>query len=407
MLYDQALVGEACLDAFLVSGEQRFLAMAEEILAFVASDLTSPDGGFYAALDADSEGEEGKYYLWTPDEIRAVLGEEDAGLCCRLFAVTGEGNYEGSSILHLERPLEAFAAAEGLTVGSLRERFEQWRLLLLDVRSRRVSPLRDEKILTAWNGLMIATLAKAYAVTGTAAYRAAATSAVDFIESRLVTPQGRLLRSWHAGREGSPAFLEDYTFLTRGLIGLHQATLDERFLAAALRISGETLRLFADPAEGGLFDTGSDVEPALVRMKGFTDGVIPSGNAIAAMNLLRLGRVTGDEGLSHQGMQIIAACAGSMTRAPVNHLQVLTALDFSENEGVEITLAGERDTAETAAMLRAAHRRYLPGLAIRFVEERGATRTTASVCAAGACRPPVVGADELERMFDDLVLRTM
>ena len=402
MLYDQALIAGVCLDAFRVSGEKESLRMAEEILAGVANDLTSPEGGFYAALDADSEGEEGKYYLWTPDEVRAALGEEDAGLCCRLFGVTDEGNFEGRTILHLELHLKAFAAAEGLTDAALRARLEQWRPLLLNIRSQRVSPLRDEKILLAWNALMITTLAEAYAVTGRDAYRAAAIQAVDFIESRLVTPDGRLLRSWHAGRDGAPAFLEDYAFFVRGLIALHQATLDERFLAAALRHTGEMLRLFSDPTEGGLFDTGSDVEPALVRMKGNTDGVIPSGNSVAALNLLRLGRITGDDELFRRGAGIVNAWAGVMARVPVNHLHLLTALDFLEHDGIEIDLAGKPDNTATSGMLRAIHRRYLPGLSLRFSVRVGAERTTASVCAAGACRPPVDSVEELDRLLEEI-----
>ena len=407
MLYDQALIADACLDAYRVSGEADSLLMAEEILSGVAVDLTSPEGGFYAALDADSEGEEGKYYLWTPDEVREALGEDEAELCCRLFDISVKGNFEGSNILHLERPLKAFAAAEGLTVAALLARIDQWRPLLLLLRSQRVTPLRDEKILLAWNGLMIATLADAYAVTGKDGYRMAATQAVDVIECRLVNPEGRLVRSRHAGRVGAPAFLEDYAFFVRGLIALHQATLDERFLTAALRYTSEMLRLFSDPTDtglvnSGLFDTGSDVEPALVRMKGISDGVIPSGNAVAALNLLRLGRITGDEGLCQRGAGIVAAWSGNVARVPVNHLHLLGAVDFLEHDRIEIDLAGKRDSGATAGMLRALHRRYLPGLSIRFSEGPKAERTTASVCAAGACRPAVDTVEELERLLDDL-----
>jgi uncharacterized protein YyaL (SSP411 family) len=405
MLYDQALIAGACLDAYRVSGKEELLRMAEEILAGVAADLTSPDGGFYTALDADSEGEEGKCYLWTPDEIRAVLGEEEAGLCCRLFDITVEGNFEGSNILHLARPLETFAAEEEMTVAALMARLEQWRLPLLNVRSRRVSPLRDEKILLSWNGLMIATLADAYAVTGREAYRTAATRAVAFIESRLVTPEGRLIRSRHGGHEGAPAFLEDYAFFVRGLIALHQATLDGRFLAAALRYTGEMLRLFSDPVEGGLFDTGCDREPALVRMKGNTDGVIPSGNAVAALNLLRLGRITEDDDLSRRGAAIVTAWAGVMARVPVNHIYLLTALDFQTHDGIEIDLTGKPGSPALVGLLRAIHRRYLPGLTLRFSDGDEAERTTVSVCASGACRPPVDSVDELERLLDDVVRR--
>jgi uncharacterized protein len=403
MLYDQALLTGVCLDAFRVSGNREMLRSAEEILAGVIADLTSSRGGFFAALDADSGGEEGRYYLWQPEEIHEILGKEEGELFCRLFDVTPAGNFEGSNILHLERPLEEFVAAEGLSLDQLGDKLARWRPLLLAVRSRRITPLRDEKILTAWNGLMIASCADAYAVTGTVAYLSAALAAALFIETCLVTENGRLLRSWHAGREGAPAFLEDYAFFVEGLIALHQVTLQERFLLSALRLTKEMPRLFGDPVTGALFDTGSDVEPALVRMQGMSDGVIPSGNAVAALNLLRLGRITGDDELERQGKGVVTACSGSMARVPVNHLRMLAAVDLLEHEGIMVELTGERESVATAQMLRVIHRRYLPGLTLRFSPREGAVKTTVSLCAAGTCRPPLESPEELEELLADLL----
>jgi hypothetical protein len=403
MLYDQALIGGACLDAFRRSGEQRFLEMAEEILAFVAADLTAQEGGFFAALDADSEGVEGKCYLWTPSEIRVLLGDEDAGLFCRLFDVTDRGNFEGENILRLPRSCEEFAVVEGVSPDDLRCRLKRWRTTLLAARAGRAQPLRDEKILTSWNGLMIATLAEAYAVTGNSEYLAAATKAADFILTGLVTSQGRLLRSRHGSWCGPPAFLEDYAFFTRGLIGLHQATLEDRFLEAALHLAGEMSRLFADPEGGGLFDTGSDVETALVRMKGDADGVIPSGNAVAAQNLIRLGRIVGDESLVLQGDSILSSFGGSIQQAPVNHLQALEALYLLGHAGVEITCVGDREQREFRALLHAIHRRYLPDTILRYRNDDGVTTPQAYLCAAGSCRPPVSGAEAVGRLLDDFI----
>ncbi len=402
MLYDQALITDACLDAFRVTGKYELLQSAEEILAGVTTDLTSPQGGFYAALDADSEGEEGKYYLWQTEELRTVLGQDDGDLFCRLFDVTPGGNFEGSNILHLKCSPEDFAVTEGITLEFLQEKLAQWRPLLLEVRSRRISPLRDEKILTAWNGLMITAFANAYAVTGKEEYLKVAKGAAFFIENRLLTPKGRLLRSWHAGREGAPAFLEDYAFFVEGLIALHQATLRDDYRGLALRLTQEMLRLFADPATGSLFDTGSDVEPALVRMKGITDGVIPSGNAVAALNLLRLGQITGDDELTQQGRGIVTACSGSMARAPVNHLRMLVAVDFLEQGGIDVVLSGERDSAASLQLLRALHRRYLPGLTLRHNPQEGMTKTTLTVCAAGVCSPVVDSPEALEMLLETI-----
>ena len=380
MLYDQALIAGVCLELFRAAGSDGALRMAEEILAGVAAELTAADGGFFSALDADSEGEEGKYYLWTPDELREVLGEEDARLCGRLFGVTPGGNFEGRSILHL-------------TSGDLEIRPGHWRQLLLERRARRIPPLRDEKILTAWNGLMIAALADAYAVTGRDEYLDTAVRAVDVIRDRLVTPEGRLLRSRHGGRHGAPAFLEDYAFFVRGLIALHQATLQERFLATALHLTDEMLRLFADPDDDRLSDTGCDVAPPLIRLKGITDGVIPSGNAVAALNLIRLGRIAGREGYVERGRMIVAACSGSMARVPVNHLCLLAALDLLEYGAIEITFSGAPEGAAALGMLRCIHRSYLPGVILRTAPGR---QGGVSVCAAGTCHRPVDTVAELE-----------
>ena len=398
MLYDQALIAGAALDVFRAGGDPAMREIAEEILAGVAAALTSPEGGFSAALDADSGGEEGRYYLWRPAEILAALGEAEGELCCRLFGVTDVGNFEGKSILHLERSPDEFAAAEGIPADQFRERLAQWRHLLLAARGRRVPPLRDEKILTAWNGLMIAAFADAGALTGHRPYLYAAERAAACLGSRLVTPEGRLLRSWHAGREGGAGFLEDYALFATGLVALHQATLDERHLAAALRLTREMLRLFGDPAGGLLCDTGSDVEPPLIRTRGIADGVVPSGNAAAALLLIRLGRITGDEGLVARGEGIVAACAGSTARVPVNHLRMLAAADLLREGGIEIELAGERESDATAAFLRECHRRCLPGLALRFTPREGMV-TTARLCAAGICHPPVDTPGELAELL--------
>jgi len=259
--------------------------------------------------------------------------------------------------------------------------------------------LRDEKILLSWNGLMIAALADVAAVTGNATYRMAAIRAVEFIEEKLVTAEGRLVRSWHSGRRGAPGFLEDYAFYVRGLIALHQTTGCERFLALGIHYSAEMLRLFSDPAETGLFDTAHDVTTALLRMKGNTDGVVPSGNAVAAMNLLRLGRITGDDALSRHGETLVTRWTGLLTRTPVNHLYLLTALDFMEYGGTEITLSGNPDSGIMKDMLRAIHRQFLPGLCLKFINNEENKVVTASVCAEGACQPTVENAEELEKLL--------
>jgi len=256
---------------------------------------------------------------------------------------------------------------------------------------------------------MIAALAKGYAVTGEESYRTAAEGGIRFILEHLQTPAGRLLRSSHRGAVSVPAFLEDYAFFVHGLIGLYEATLDRTRLDDALRLTLEMLRLFGEKEEGGLYDTGSDAEEVLVRTKGADDGVIPSGNSVAALNLFRLGRITADDGLVREGERLLRAFMGSAARQPAGHLYLLSALDYFTAPAVEVTLVGRRDAPETVAMLRAIGRRFIPGLVLRFAgegEKEGLTtidgKTAAYVCAKGACRPPLADAGELGKLLDEV-----
>lgn len=401
MLYDQALVATASLETFQATGDAFFLTMAEEIFDFVLREMTSPEGGFYCGLDADSEGEEGKYYVWTPAEIGEALGEKAAAILCRLVGVTDRGNFEGRNILHLPLSPEAFAVREGVTPELLREDMERWRATLLNAREKRVRPFRDEKVLTAWNGLMIAAFAKGFTVTGDDRYLKAAKEASRFIQERLLAPGGRLLRSYHRGKGSIHAFLDDYAFFVHGLIGLYEATLDRAYLDHALDVTGEMIRLFGDQVEGGFYDTGSDAEEVLARHKSADDGVIPSGNSVAVLNLLRLGRITGDDGLVREGERVLRAFMGGVERQPVAYLFFLTALDYLTAPAVEITLEGERDLPETKAMLGAVGRRFIPNLVLRF-EESGTSVSKACICAKGACLQPVNTAENLEKLLDEV-----
>jgi uncharacterized protein YyaL (SSP411 family) len=266
MLYDQALMATACIETFRATGEAFFMSLAEEIFTFVLRELTSSEGGFFAALDADTEGEEGLYYVWSRDELRALLGEQDGELCCRLYGVTPGGNFEGANILHLPLDMEAFARREGLGEAELAATVADWRRKLMAARNRRVYPLRDGKIITAWNGLMIAALAEGFAATGDERFLAAAEHGAEFVKARLTSPDGRLMRSSHEGRAQVPGFLEDYAFIVDALLKLYRSTLHPDYLEEALRLNGEMLRLFRDPETGGLFATGADTEQVLVRV---------------------------------------------------------------------------------------------------------------------------------------------
>jgi hypothetical protein len=410
MLYDQAMMAHACLDAFQATGDARYAAMAEEIFSYVLNGMTSAEGGFYSAWDADTNGSEGEFYTWTPEEMGSVLGEEDGTLACRLFQVTKEGNFEGRTILTQGSSLEDFADKEGVSLAILHAKLDVWRKKLLAVREERPHPLRDEKILTAWNGLMISSFAKGYAVTGDVRYRVAADAALLFVRNNLTRQDGRLLRGWYRGEAFVPAFLEDYAFLVWGLIELYDATLEPGYLDDARSSSLEMIRLFSDGDTYGLFDTASDAENILVRKKGWHDGVIPSGNAVAAMNLIRLGKIAHDTRCLEEGKGILRAFMGSVTQQPMVGLHFLAALDYLSGEETEITFSGRADSPEAAEMLRAVRRRFIPGLVLRWSrgdsgspKVEGTNETTVQVCAAGACRLPVTSAGELEALLDEIV----
>jgi uncharacterized protein YyaL (SSP411 family) len=411
MLYDQAMLAITYLEAFQFTGNTLYLNVTKEIFAFVQRDMTAPEGGFYSAWDADTDGVEGKYYVWTPDEVEAVLGRDAAEIVCRLYDVTDKGNFDGENILHRQLPLEPFALPEQLEGLALEADLEKWCNQLLDARENKVKPLRDEKILTSWNGLMIAALAKGYAITGDVTYLTAAKNAVDFIKKHLVTPEGRLLRSYYLGKSNIPAFLEDYAFLVWGLIQLHEATLHKQYLDDALVFSAAILRLFVDEESFGLFDSGSDAENVLVRKKSTQDGVIPSGNSVAAMNFLKLGRINAKKSYIKEGEGILRSLMGTAKEQLTAHLYSLAALDYLHGPLVDITIVGNRDDDEVRAMLRVVHERYIPGLVLRFKDpEHESTdyktlgdKASAYVCSQMTCRPPVAGSAALKSLLDDIL----
>jgi uncharacterized protein YyaL (SSP411 family) len=405
MLYDQALIANAYLEAFQATAVPFYLKVAEEIFAYVLGEMASPEGGFFAGQDADTEGEEGIYYLWTPAEIASAIGHDEARVFCRLFDVTDKGNFEGRNILHLPVPPETFAAREGILPEVLTADLERWRQTLLKVRGRRVRPFRDEKVLTAWNGLMITALARGYALSGEERYLAAAERTAAFIGTKLTAPSGRLLRSFHLGEASVPAFLEDYAFFIWGLIELHQVTLEPAFLESAGHLANDMLRLFDGVVGDGLYETGDDSEQLPVRQQSAYDGVLPSGNGMAAFDLFRLGQISGDDFFGKAGEVIARSFMGDLTRQPLASLTLLSASDFHLGPEVTVTLSGKRE--ELREMLRAVHCRFIPNLALRYGSEGGEYPTvgglpTAYVCAMGACRPPVTGADALGALLDGL-----
>ena len=358
MLYDQALLVLAYAEAFQATGKAEYERTAREILTYVLRDMTSPEGAFYSAEDADSEGEEGKFYVWTLKEIRKVLDDEEAERFVGTFGVKEPGNWHdeatgratGTNILHLSRALDDDSRARW---GAAREK-------LFAVREKRVHPHKDDKVLTDWNGLMIAALAKAARVFDEPEYTKAAERAAGFIQRKLRTPDGRLLHRWRDGQADIPAYAEDHAFLIWGLLELYETTFEVEHLKTALTLNKDLLTHFRDDAAGGLFHTADDAEKLLVRQKKVYDGAIPSGNSVAALNFVRLARITGEADLEKKADGIGRAFSDQVTRVPRGFTQLLVAVDFLVGPSYEVVIAGAPDREDTRTMLEALRSRYLP-----------------------------------------------
>ena len=397
MLYDQAMVGLAALEANQVTGDRSYLDMADNIFGFVACELTSPEGGFHAALDADSEGVEGKYYVWDRTEIEACLGE-DASLFCRFYHVTDEGNFEGHTILNLPLGLDEFCTRERLDPAETVRRLEHCRLLLLERRKLRIGPLRDEKIITAWNGLMIAALARGGVVTGNPAFLGAAERAALFLLERLRRKDGRLLRSFLGEASNIPAFLEDYAFVAFGLLELFEATLDAAWLERALQLADHMLEIFLEPDSGRFLKTGRDAEPMLLAASLEHDGVMPSAFSLAAQTFIRLARAAARPDLLDHARRLLEGSAGDMQRQPSIHLGSLHAMTLLESEPFEARFSGQREHPAMQGLLHALKSRYCPNLAVTF--EAGGSAPALTICARGTCYPAVHTVGKLEPILD-------
>lgn len=408
MLYDNALLALAYLEAYQVTGSNFYARVARKIFTYILRDMTSPEGGFYSAEDADSEGVEGKFYLWTPGEVGEILGEDAGEVFCRQYDIAPGGNFEGKSIPNLiHNPLENEAPASGQESGDYRAHLDVLRKKLFVAREERVRPFKDDKILTSWNGLMIAALARGGAVLEEPGYTRAAERAAGFILSRLRRENGRLLARYRDGEAAIPAYLDDYAFITWGLLELYGAGFEPRFLRDALTLTHQALDLFRDRQHGGFFFYGADAEELIARPKEIYDGALPSGNSVMLLNLLRLARLTGDETLRDEAERQVLAFAGVVAEYPQAYSFFMMGLDFYLGPVREIVIAGKSGDALAERMLKATQRRFMPETVVVFNPADGAGtdlaemapylgeqrspdgRTTAYVCQNYACQAPV------------------
>ena len=418
MLYDQALTALACVEAYQVTGRALFRDFALDIYSYVLRDLVSPEGGFYSSEDADSQGEEGKYYLFSLDEARNALGEE-ADLATTAFGLRREGNFTdpvtgqktGLNILHMAQPLPALARATGLSEATLSARLERIRHCLLTVRQGRERPGLDDKILTDWNGLMIASLAVGARALGDPSLARAASDAADFLLTTLrrTEPDGRksLLHRYRDGEAAIPAHADDYAFLAWGLIDIYQTKFDSKWLKSALELTEEFLENFWEEG-GGVMFTARDAKDLPVRQKTAQDGPTPSANSVALSNLLRLARLLARPDLEEKARGIMRAFGREVREHPEGYLHFLCGVEYAVNPSVEIILAGEPGAKDTARMVEALGRAYLPQATVLLRDEaleetipflgkcppvKG--KATAYLCSDNACRQPITDPDEL------------
>jgi hypothetical protein len=426
MLYDQAMLAMAYTEAYQATGKEDYGKTAREIFTYVLRDMTAPEAGFYSAEDADSEGEEGKFYLWTPDEIRQALGNEQLGLVAEVFNIEKDGNFveqatgrtSGSNILRLRQSLGELASDLNLSQQDLQARLELIRQELFAYREKRVHPMKDDKILTDWNGLMIAALAKGAQVFDEPHYAEAGRRAADFVLENMRKPDGRLWHRYRDGHTGIDANLDDYAFLVWGLIELYEAIFDARYLGVALELTDDMLKHFWDEDGGGCYLMPDDGERLLVRRKEIYDGAIPSGNSVAMLNLLRLGRMTAKPDFEEKAAKIGRAFSRSVRQFPSAHTQLMVALDFGIGPCHEVVIAGHAQAEDTKAMVRALRTRFLPSKVVllnpsdqespeiaqlaEFTRSQSSIggEATAYVCLNHNCRLPTTDINKMLELLD-------
>ncbi len=427
MLYDQALIAMAYTEAYEATGKKIYARIAGEIFDYVSRNMTSPEGAFYSAEDADSEGEEGKFYLWTKDEIIKILGKRDGEFFSRIFNIKEKGNYRdeirgketGKNIIFLNKPLSVSAGELKADEGKFFERIEKMRRKLFNAREKRIKPFRDDKILTDWNGLMIASLAKASVAFDEKRYAESAGRSVQFILSRLRRNDGRLLKRYWEDNGAMTAHLEDYAFFVRGLIELYEATFEVKYLKEAINLSDIMLADFWDKKNGGFFFSPRNGEKLPFRTKEIYDGVTPSGNSVAVMNLLKLSRITGNQKYEEKAKETIRAFAKIIKSAPYTHAYLMSAIDYAINPGFEIIITGNIESDDTKKMLSAVRKKYIPKKVILLRPQNAQSKNiskiapfssnmkaisgkaTAYVCKNFACSLPTTNIEKMLELLSD------
>jgi uncharacterized protein len=418
MLYDQALLILVYLEAYQATGNQEYQYIAEQSIEYVLRDMTSEEGGFYSAEDAESEGSEGKFYLWTKKEIEAVLGPDDSKIFCQIYNIQEKGNYldmavgsyTGSNIIHLKKPVKIIAQDMGLTERELQIKLETMQRKLFQIREKRIHPGKDDKILTDWNGLMIAALARAGRTLNKKQYTNAAIKAAEFVKNKL-HHQGKLMHRYREGEVKVEGYLEDYAFLIWGLLELYEATLDSSWLKWGSNLNEVLIDEFHDPENGGFYLTSRDREKLLMRKKEVGDGSLPSGNGVVLQNLIRLSTLMEDQSLNKMVIQQEKAFAPLVNQSPTAHAMFLLGVMDRLGPFSGVVIAGERNDETTQKLIETLNSNYLPRMIFSLnsgdhIWLKGKVETyrekkplegkaTAYICQRGVCGLPTTDADEL------------
>jgi hypothetical protein len=417
MLYDNALLARLYLDVGRELNAPEFLTVARRMLDYVLREMTSPDGGFYSSQDADSEGEEGKFFVWTPAEMRVALGDDElATIAARYFDITDEGNFEGRNILHRTIDVADAARMFNKSIDDISAAIETIRRKLFEARERRVKPGRDDKILAAWNAMMIGAFAEGYRALGDERYLAAAKRALDFMMARMWDRRA-LKRSFKDGVARFNGYLEDYALMAGAMIDTYEASLESRYIGMARELADVILERFLDPERGGFFFTSSDHEELITRSKAAFDGSTPSGNSAAVMTLLRLGSYTGNERYMHEARRTLELFAPLMEKQPFAFSHMFEALDLYERGPTDVVIVGDRNAAEFREWIERLGLLYVPNETLFAVNPyspdgtlvpepvQGKTqidgRLTAYVCRERTCSAPIVSFADLERDLRD------
>ena len=420
MLYDQAMCMLAYCETFQVTRKPFFKDVVHQIAQYVLRDLTHPEGGFLSAEDADSDGKEGAFYVWSKGEIVSLLGKDVGELFSRFYGVTEEGNFEeGKTVLHEAMDRRALAQSQGMEEEELARLLEEARGKLLGARHSRVRPHKDDKIIVSWNGLMMAAFARASWVVGEPSYARAAKRCAEFILTELRTEDGRLLRRWREGQAAHGGCLEDYASLALGLLELYDATFQARWLIEASRITELMLEIFWDHNKGGFLMAPPDAKDLFSIPKDGHDGAIPSGNSLAAMVLARLAKMTGREDLEEKSWAVLKAFSGHLHEFPTGHTYMLCALDFLLGPCQEVVLLGKKEAPDTISMIRELREDFAPmrtvillepgdeGQEVRriaprlepFPQEEGGCKVY--LCRSNTCREPVDSPEALRRLLHE------